>query len=208
MGSLRRQIVPLPRKGGGLNRGQMGEDDMALVARAGVGDAPAFGVLASRHLGSVIATARRLVRDHAEAEDIAQETMLRLWREASKLEIGPVGVGPWLRRVAANLAIDRLRSSGRIMIAENVPEQEAPATQLDSLVERDVSRRVNEALFMLPERQRVALVLFHYEGMSQREVATRLDVSEDAVESLLSRARRALRVALKDEWRSLLQEGT
>ena len=71
--------------------------------------------------------------------------------------------------------------------------------------EQDVASRVETTLRDLPDRQRLALTLFHFEGMSQREVAGVLDVSEDALESLLARARRRLRGSLEGEWRDLLQ---
>ena len=185
--------------------GAMSNDEAALLAEAGAGDAPAFRVLVDRHLPSVHRAARRMLSDEAEAEDVAQETMLRLWRTAASLKIGDGGVGPWLRRVASNLAIDRLRARRRLEVTDEVPEQGSRPTQLAGLAEQDVAARVETALRELPDRQRLALTLFHYEGMSQREVADVLDVSEDALESLLARARRRLRGSLEGEWRDLLQ---
>jgi RNA polymerase sigma-70 factor (ECF subfamily) len=184
----------------------MADEDAALLERAGAGDAPAFRVLVARHLGSVLATARRILRDEAEAEDVAQEVMLRLWNGASGLEIGANGVGPWLRRVAANLAIDRWRAGRRVEVSDDPPDQAVPADQFDAMADKDLARRMSSALAELPERQRLALTLFHYEGLSQREVAAHLDVSEDALESLLARARRKLKVEFEDEWRDLLRD--
>ena len=74
-------------------------DEVVLVAEAGSGDSHAFGVLMERHLGTMVSVARRRVRDDAEAEDVAQEAVLRLWRSGATLEIGPAGIRPWLRRV-------------------------------------------------------------------------------------------------------------
>ena len=121
-----------------------------------------------------------------------------------RLEIGDGGVRPWLRRVASNLCIDRIRSGRRTDVTDEVPDQPVPPSQFTSLAEGDLSARVEAALRGLPERQRQALVLFHFEGLSQSEVGRILGVTDEAVESLLSRARRALRVELKDEWRQLL----
>ncbi|MEL6965486.1 MAG: sigma-70 family RNA polymerase sigma factor [Pseudomonadota bacterium] len=182
----------------------MADDEADLVLAAGAGDASAFRVLVDRYAVSVRRSALRLLHDEAEAEDIAQEAFLRLWRSAATLEIGPHGVGPWLRRVASNLAIDRLRSSKRLDVTDEVPEEIVEPEQATVLEGQDLAARLNEALLHLPERQRAALVLFHYEGMSQREVAGAMDVSEEALESLLSRARRGLRGMLKDDWRELL----
>ncbi len=191
-----------------LTTSHMADDEAQLVVATGAGDASAFRVLVDRHVGSVRRTVLRLLHDDAEAEDLAQEAFLRLWRSASSLEVGNYGIGPWLRRVASNLAIDRLRSTRRLDVTDDVPEQAIEAEQATVLEGQDLAERMQEALSGLPERQRVALVLFHYEGMSQREVAGAMDVSEEALESLLSRARRGLRKLLKDEWRELLLADT
>jgi RNA polymerase sigma-70 factor, ECF subfamily len=192
---------PLPRSGSD----QTGEDT-GLLARVAAGDSEAFRGLVDRHLPTVLAIARRMLRDQAEAEDVAQDTMLRLWRNAAGLELGPQGVRPWLRRVASNLCIDRVRARRNTSVMEEVPEETAPPTQFRELAERELGARVEDALQALPERQRLAITLFHYEGMSQVEVGSVLGISDEAVESLLARARRSLKVALKDEWRGLMPE--
>jgi len=185
--------------GSGDNTGEA-----ALLARAAAGDAKAFGELVARHLPSMLAVARRMLRDEAEAEDVAQEAMLRLWRSSERLEIGDYGVRPWLRRVVSNLCIDRVRAARNTTVTDEVPEQPQPALQVVSLERQEASTRVNQALKALPDRQRTALVLFHYEGLSQIEIGKALGVSDEAVESLLSRARRSLKTALAGEWQQLL----
>lgn len=178
-------------------------DEAVLVAEVGAGDRHAFGVLMERHLGSIVSVARRMLRDDAEAEDAAQETFLRLWRSGGTLEIGPAGVRPWLRRVVSNLCLDRVRGQGRVKVVDELPEIPEPAMQLAVLESQDVQRRVEVAMQKLPERQRLALTLFHFEGLSQIEIGNVLGVSDEAVESLLSRARRQLKADLKSEWESL-----
>ena len=181
-------------------------EETSLLARVAAGESEAFRGLVDRHLPTVLAIARRMLRDDAEAEDVAQETMLRLWRNAAGLELGPYGVRPWLRRVASNLCIDRVRARRNTTVMEEVPEESAPPSQVRHLAERELGVRVDAALQALPERQRLAITLFHYEGMSQIEVGEVLGISDEAVESLLARARRTLKVALKEEWRGLIPE--
>jgi RNA polymerase sigma-70 factor (ECF subfamily) len=184
------------------------DDDRVLLSRLRARDAGAFRVLVDRHLGLLVGVARRILHDDAEAEDVAQEALVRLWQGGSTLELGDGGLRPWLRRVATNLCIDRIRAGRRTDVTDEVPERPVAASQLRTLAESDLTRRVDAALRALPERQRQALALFHFEGLSQVEVGGALGVSDEAVESLLSRARRTLRAQLKDEWREFLPDQT
>ncbi len=180
-------------------------DERGLVERAARQDAEAFRSLIDRHIAAVVAVARRMLGDEAEAEDVAQEAFMRLWRAGESLEIGALGVRPWLRRVAVNLCLDRTRGAKRLVVTDEPPEVADAPTQERALAEQDLESRVRSAIATLPERQRQALMLFQFEGMSQIEIARAMDVTEEAVESLLSRARRTLKMALKDEWRGLLE---
>ncbi len=182
------------------------DDEQALVTRVATGDSGAFGVLTHRHLKSVVAIARRMLRDDAEAEDVAQETFLRLWRMSGSLDIGPGGVKPWLRRVASNLCIDRVRGRTKLTPVDELPEVPEDPTQLKGMEADETKRRVDTALKKLPERQRMALTLFHYEGMSQVEVGNVMGITDEAVESLLGRARRNLKADLANEWRDLVSD--
>ena len=195
-------VVPFPPRADGGD----GLDDALLLERCAARDATAFRSLMARHLTSVVRTARRITASHSEAEDVAQETFLKLWNGADGVTISPAGLGPWLRRVAANQAIDVLRKAKRLDVTDEVPEQTAPADQLDHLEAADRAGRVEEALSRLPERQRIAVGLFHFEELSQREVADAMAISEDALESLLARARRRLRDLLKDDVTELLRD--
>ena len=181
-------------------------DEARLLAGLAAGDAQAFRRVVALHLPLLLSSARRILRDDAEAEDIAQEALVRLWRNARSLELGPGGLKPWLRRVVSNLCIDRIRASRRLTVTDEVPEQIEPARQQRALDERDLTRRVDAAVQALPERQRLALTLFHYEGLSQIEVGSMLGISDEAVESLLARARRALKATLKNDWQALLPD--
>ena len=182
-------------------------EDEALLMRVVARDPAAFRLIVDRHMPRLILLARRLLRDEAEAEDVAQEALLRLWRQGQGLDVGPAGVGPWLKRVVSNLAIDKLRVRGRFDVTDEPPEQPQAASQLRGLEQRELADRVEDALRQLPDRQRLALTMFHYEGLSMQEVGGMMGVSAEAVESLLARARRSLKVALATEWQALRTEG-
>lgn len=183
-------------------------EDEALLMRVIARDPAAFRLIVDRHMPRLILLARRLLRDEAEAEDVAQEALLRLWRQGQGLDVGPAGVGPWLKRVVSNLAIDKLRVRGRFDVTDELPEQPQAASQLRGLEQRELADRVEEALRQLPDRQRLALTMFHYEGLSMQEVGGLMGVSAEAVESLLARARRSLKVALAAEWQALRDESS
>jgi RNA polymerase sigma-70 factor (ECF subfamily) len=195
-------VVPFAPRG--EHAGGSDATDATLVARCKEGDEAAFRILMTRHLGAVRTTARRIMAAPGEADDVTQETFLKLWRGAADLTVPHNGLGPWLRRVAANLAIDFLRKSKRLDVTDEVPEQEVPADQLEGLEASDRAGRVEQALARLSERQRVAIGLFHFEELSQRDVAATMEISEDALESLLARARRRLRQLLADDIAELL----
>ncbi len=194
----------VPRLNGSNVGGPQEPEDAALLAGAADGNEAAFRSLVDRHLPGVLALARRMLRNEAEAEDVAQEALLKLWRSRDALEVGLYGLKPWLRRVVSNLCIDKMRSSQRLIVTDDVPEQAERAEQLAQLEAQDASKRVAGAIKALPDRQRTALTLFHYEGLSQIEVGRIMGVSDEAVESLLARARRTLKEALRNEWRELL----
>jgi RNA polymerase sigma-70 factor (ECF subfamily) len=169
--------------------------DAELVARYAAGDQAAARALTHRHAPRVHALARRMLGDTTEAEDVTQETMLRLWRTAPDWQ-DRAALGTWLYRVASNLCIDRLRRR-RPLAGEPGPElaDEAPGA-LRRLEARDRAAALESALATLPDRQRLAILLRHFEDRSNPEIAEVLEVSVEAVESLLARGRRALAAEL------------
>lgn len=180
-----------------------GESDDSLLARVSNGDVSAWAVLVDRHLGAVTRYANWILRDAGMAEDIAQETFLRLTRKAEDWEAGGPQLRSWLFRVARNLCIDRKRTKSELPI-ETVETTAIDDSQPDIDQRIDIEKAVTGALDTLPERQRSAIVMVHYEGMSGSETAAALDISVEAVESLLSRGRRTLRTILADDLPGLI----
>ena len=174
------------------------DPDDELVRRAGQGDAAAVQALVARKLRRVLALAERMLGDPAEAEDVAQETFVKVWRNAARWRPGAARFDTWLHRVTLNLCYDRLRRRRERPTADP-PDRPDPGPAPDRGLEaEDVGRRVRAALLALPARQREAIVLCHYQELGNIEAAGLMGVSVEALESLLSRARRALRGALGD----------
>lgn len=173
-------------------------DDDTLMARIAVRDAEAFRVLVDKHAGKAHRIAWRMLGDPVEAEDVAQEAMLKLWEQADRWQAGSAGVGAWLNRVATNLCLDRLRRR-RFASNEDVPERVDETPLADARMDSEwMRRRAMQAVQSLPDRQRAAIVLTYYEECSNLAAAEILGLNIKAFESLLLRARQALKAALGD----------
>lgn len=175
-----------------MRQAAAGVDDDALMARVAMRDAAAFRVLVEAHGRLPQRIAWRMIGDRTEAEDIAQEALLRLWDQAPRWRPGGGGVPAWLSRVAVNLSLDRLRR--RKFASDAEPAERADDAPLaDALLEREhIEGAVRAAIAALPDRQRATIVLTYYEDCSNRDAATMLDMNLKAFESLLLRARKAL----------------
>lgn len=182
------------------------EDDDALIARFAAGDQSAARVLTERHVGRVLALATRMLRDTTEAEDVAQETMLRAWKNAEKWVPGQAKFSTWLHRVALNLCYDRLRKRKSTSLDEVAEPEDDRASAQEGLEAGERLAVLKEAMDSLPERQRAAIQMRHFEERGNEETAEILGVSVEAVESLLSRGRRALRDKLATQRALLLEE--
>lgn len=177
----------------------MADPDAALARAAAAGDPAAARALVTRNLARTVAVARRMLGDAMEAEDVAQETFLRVWREAPRWREGQAQFTTWMHRITVNLCFDRLRRRRETLDPDAGVDLPDPGPSPGAgLLARERAERVEAALAALPERQRAAIVLHHYEEMSNIEAAAALEVSVDALESLLARGRRALRSALAD----------
>ncbi|MDT8326343.1 MAG: RNA polymerase sigma factor [Roseovarius sp.] len=172
------------------------ESDEVLLVLFANGDALAARALTARLTPRVMGHAYRLLGNHAEAEDVTQEAMLRLWKVAPDWRQGEAKVTTWLYRVVANLCAD-LRRRARGVALDSIPEPEdGRATAAETLQDTARAEALQSALDHLPDRQRQAVVLRHIEGLANPEIAEIMEITTEAVESLTARGKRALTAAL------------
>ncbi|MFW0753909.1 RNA polymerase sigma factor [Pseudomonas sp. H11T01] len=172
------------------------DPDVELLARIGNNEAEAVNEMVSRKLPRLLALASRLLGDADEARDVAQESFLRIWKQAAHWRSGQARFDTWLHRVALNLCYDRLRKRKEQPLPDSdeltEPVDTAPLPE-EQLEASSRSEHMAAALASLPERQREAIVLQYYQELSNIEAAALMNITVDALESLLSRARRNLR---------------
>lgn len=175
------------------------EKDAVLLRRFAKGDAAAARLLTARLTPQVYRHALRVLGNVAQAEDVTQEAMLRLWQIAPKWDAGRAKATTWLYRVTANLCLDRLRRRADVAL-DGIEEPEDQTQSVERRLQ-DTARHdaLQQALNDLPERQRHAVILRHLEGLSNPQIAEILDIGVEAVESLTARGKRALGVALKSQ---------
>jgi RNA polymerase sigma-70 factor (ECF subfamily) len=169
----------------------------ALLLAYANGDARAAQELAAALAPRALAQATRMLADRAEAEDVTQEALLRLWRIAPDWRQGEARVSTWLYRVVANLCTDRLRRRRGSVALDEVAEPPDPAPSVADRMQGEARMRaLSDALAALPERQAQAVALRHLEGLSNPEIAAVMDIGVEAVESLTARGKRALTAIL------------
>jgi RNA polymerase sigma-70 factor (ECF subfamily) len=173
------------------------DPDGALLVAFANGDRAAARDLTARLGPRVLAQAARMLADRAEAEDVAQEAMLRLWRAAPGWRQGEARVTTWLYRVTLNLCTDRLRRRRAGPPLDAVPEPvDGAPTVAAAMQEGARLRALSDALAQLPDRQAQAVALRHLEGLGNPEIAVIMDITTEAVESLTARGKRALAAIL------------
>jgi len=174
------------------------EDDRRVIEQVLAGSESAFRQIVDQHSQRIFNYVRRMTRNSTEAEDIAQETFIRFWVSRDRFDPDRVKLTTWLHRIAHNLCIDYFRR--RQLQERQVPvqsdSQDSPDTDYELSIRAAVVRK---ALMTLSERQRSAIVLCHYQNFSQHDAAHILDLSVDALESLLRRGRSKLKQILAKE---------
>ncbi len=171
--------------------------DEALLVAYGNGDLAASSTLTRRLAPRALSLATRMLGDATEAEDVAQEAMLRLWKVAGDWRQGEAKVTTWLYRVVSNLCTDRLRKRRRAVDFDAIDEPVSSSPSVaDAMSDTERARALDAALLELPTRQREAVVLRHLEGLANPEIGAIMDIGVEAVESLTARGMRALRARL------------
>ena len=173
-------------------------DDLELMRRIGAGDRIAFAFFCRRHGDRCHAVAMHLLRNAADAEEVVQDAMLRVWRYAERWRPSNAQVSTWLHRVVVNLCLDQMRRATRLSLsldhaAEVVAGDPSPEYAVG---QRELVRFVLRAATKLPPRQRAAIALIAGHGLDCAQAAAAMNVSVGTMESLLVRARRQLRAAI------------
>jgi RNA polymerase sigma-70 factor (ECF subfamily) len=173
------------------------DEDEALLDRLALNDEAAFRSLVERHVDRAFGIALRIVGSRADAEDVVQDTMLKVWTHRGKWQHGRAKFSTWLYRVITNRCID-LRRIPRTDNVDAMPEPADARPDVVSTMQRDeVSQLLEQAMQKLPEHQRVAVILSYHENMSNGDIAEVMDTTVAAVESLLKRGRQQLRALLR-----------
>ncbi len=168
------------------------------MARVGQGSRDALGVLVRRHQAKVVGLALRFLGRWDVAEDVAQDVFVRVWRAAATFR-PEAQFMTWLYRLASNLCWDRRRQAAReLRLRSTAPKPGSADPPSATLENRDRIERVRLAIAELPDRQRLAVILHRYQGLSHNEIADTTGWSQSAVESCLVRAYESLRKSLSD----------
>jgi len=172
-----------------------GASDEDLMLRIAQGDEPAFRLLARRHLPRALGLARRITGNDADAEEVVQEALLRVWVNAARWRPS-AAFRTWLYRVIVNLCLNRKRRAPFAALEEAGEPADTSPDAVAAAESREAERLIAEAVAALPARQRAAIVLTYFEGNSNAEAAAILGMSISGIETLLVRARRTLRKTL------------
>lgn len=178
-------------------------DDDALLERMKADDSQAYRILVERHVDRAYALALRTLRNPADAEDVAQDALVKAWTHRHSWQPGKAKFSTWLYRVVFNRCIDLKRMpSGTCLDDVAEPEDDGPDS-VDCIHRRQIYGRLGDALSTMPEQQRAALTLAYFDDMGNAEIAAVLGTTVQAVESLLKRGRQGLRERLRRSERDI-----
>ncbi|MDH6256625.1 RNA polymerase sigma factor [Bradyrhizobium sp. BR13661] len=179
------------------------DEDSELLDKLATGDEAAFRMLVERHIDRAYAIALRIVGNAADAEDVVQDTMLKIWSHRGRWQHGRAKFSTWLYRVISNRCID-LRRKPRNENVDTVPEVADSQPGAVEIIERnELNGMLELAMLRLPEQQRIAVIFSYHENMSNGEIAQVMDTTVAAVESLLKRGRQQLRQLLRKHERDI-----
>ncbi|MCK1740588.1 RNA polymerase sigma factor [Bradyrhizobium sp. 139] len=195
--------VPLAPDSAPVTTDVVYDEDSELLDKLATGDEAAFRLLVERHIDRAYAIALRIVGNAADAEDVVQDTMLKIWSHRGRWQHGRAKFSTWLYRVISNRCID-LRRKPRNENVETVPEVADSQPGAVEIIQRnELNGMLELAMQRLPEQQRIAVILSYHENMSNGEIAQVMDTTVAAVESLLKRGRQQLRQLLRKHERDI-----
>lgn len=175
-------------------------DDLSLLTRAAKGDSAAVLALYDRHASALLALAMRVLGNRDEAEEVLQDSFVKIWQEAAAYDANRAGFRAWACTIVRNRALDLLRRRGTAArtAAVSAEDPEVPPAPDVSASDEETSTRVRAALAELPEAQRKALELAYYEGLTHVEIATRTSAPLGTVKTRILDGMRKLKAALGD----------
>ncbi len=176
------------------------ENDPELIIRIQRGDHAAFGVLVQRHTDRFFRFAWRMLGNESDAEDVVQDAFVKFWENPHTWDAGKnVQFTTWFTRIIHNRCIDFLRRKKPITGTDVLDFRATDETAADDTIDKKEVQIVLEAgIHNLPERQKSALTLCFYEGLSNKEAASVMGIGVKALESLIMRAKKALRIHFED----------
>ncbi|NVJ99545.1 MAG: sigma-70 family RNA polymerase sigma factor [Alphaproteobacteria bacterium] len=186
-------------------------DDETLVASVALADRGAYAVLVQRHAMRYRALAFRMMGDMAQAEDIVQEAFTKLWTHASRFDGAKAKFTTWFHRIVVNRCLDEKRKRRLDPLPEGFDQADDCATAEEALASEGAAHEIRAAVETLSDRQKTAVILSYFDGLSNQDAADTMELNIKAFESLLVRARAKLREQLMQEKHSLItalgQEG-
>lgn len=180
-------------------------DDDLLLERMKADDADAYRMLVERHLDRAYALALRMLRNVADAEDVAQDCLVKAWTHRHTWQAGRAKFSTWLYRVVVNRCIDLARAPVNACIDDVAEPVDDRRDAVDNIHRGQVFGRLEQAIGLLPDQQRAALTLAYFDDLGNGEIAAILGTTVSAVESLLKRGRQTLRERLRRSERDVCQ---